>query len=94
MSLTIAEVEHVARLARLDLSSEDKVFFTEELNTILAYAEQLNQLDTTEVAPMTHVLKVENVMREDVLVPSPPVAETLANAPDTEATLYKVPKIL
>jgi aspartyl-tRNA(Asn)/glutamyl-tRNA(Gln) amidotransferase subunit C len=94
MALTVAEVEHVAKLARLHLSDADKAFFTEKLNTILAYAEQLNQLDTTDVLPMTHVFPMENVMREDTVIPSPPVSETLQNAPETEATLYKVPKIL
>jgi aspartyl-tRNA(Asn)/glutamyl-tRNA(Gln) amidotransferase subunit C len=94
MALTIAEVEHVAALARLELSDADKAFFTEELNTILAYAEQLNELDTEAVRPMTHVLPLENVMRADEAVPGPPVEETLSNAPDREETLYKVPKIL
>jgi aspartyl-tRNA(Asn)/glutamyl-tRNA(Gln) amidotransferase subunit C len=94
MSLTVAEVEHVAGLAKLELSDQDKTFFTEELNTILAYAEQLNTLDTTEVAPMTHVLPIENVMREDVVIPSPPVEASLQNAPDREMSSYRVPKIL
>ena len=65
MSINIQDVEHVARLARLDLSEEEKEMFTAQLSAILKYAEKLNELDTSNVEPTTHVLHVSNVMRDD-----------------------------
>ena len=65
MSITIKDVEHVANLARLELSGQEKEQFTEQMNAILAYADKLGELDTTDVEPTSHVLPVTNVMRED-----------------------------
>ncbi len=66
MSITNQDVQHVAKLARLNLSADEEQKFTEQLNAILQYAEKLNELDTDGVEPTTHVLPVSNVMREDV----------------------------
>lgn len=94
MSITLKQVEHVAELARLDLTDEEKNQFTEQLNAILKYAEQLNQLNTDDVQPTTHVMQITNVMREDVVRPSWPIEKVMANAPDHEDGHFKVPAIL
>ena len=65
MSITIKDVEHVANLARLELTEEEKEQFTGQLNAILKYAEKLNELNTDDVEPTSHVLPITNVMRED-----------------------------
>ncbi len=94
MSINISDVEHVARLARLDLSEEEKEMFTAQLSAILKYAEKLNELDTDNVEPTTHVLHVSNVMREDEVKESLPIEKVLRNAPDDEDGQFKVPAVL
>jgi aspartyl-tRNA(Asn)/glutamyl-tRNA(Gln) amidotransferase subunit C len=81
MSVTLKDVEHVAELARLSFSEEEKVRLTGELNTVLAYMEQLNRLDTTNVEPLSQVISLENVFREDVQAPGVTREEALRNAP-------------
>ncbi|TXK79604.1 Asp-tRNA(Asn)/Glu-tRNA(Gln) amidotransferase subunit GatC [Paenibacillus sp. N3.4] len=94
MSITRADVEHVAKLARLDLNETEKEQFTEQLNAILQYAEQLNQLNTDGVVPTSHAMPLVNVMREDVAKPSLPIEKVLLNAPDHEDGQFKVPAVL
>ncbi|WP_239618435.1 Asp-tRNA(Asn)/Glu-tRNA(Gln) amidotransferase subunit GatC [Cohnella mopanensis] len=94
MSITIKEVEHVANLARLELSDAEKEQFAGQLNAILKYAEKLNQLDTEGIEPTSHVLPLANVMREDVVKPSWPIEKVLLNAPEEEDGQFKVPAVL
>lgn len=94
MSITVKDVQHVVKLARLQLSPEEEATFTEQMNAILQYAEKLNELDTENVKPTTHVLQVSNVMREDVVKDSLTQEEALLNAPDDEDGHFKVPAVL
>ncbi|XEC94129.1 Asp-tRNA(Asn)/Glu-tRNA(Gln) amidotransferase subunit GatC [Paenibacillus tarimensis] len=94
MSITIKDVEHVANLARLDLSENEKERFTGQLNAILKYAEKLNELDTEQVEPTSHVLPITNVMRSDEARPSAPVEKVMQNAPDEEDGQFRVPAVL
>ncbi|MBW4083787.1 Asp-tRNA(Asn)/Glu-tRNA(Gln) amidotransferase subunit GatC [Paenibacillus sp. S150] len=94
MSITVKDVQHVARLARLHLSPEEEAKLTEQMNAILQYAEKLNELDTEHVKPTTHVLQVSNVMRDDVVKESLSQEEALLNAPEAEDGHFKVPAVL
>jgi aspartyl-tRNA(Asn)/glutamyl-tRNA(Gln) amidotransferase subunit C len=94
MSVTVNDVEHVANLARLELSAQEKEQLTEQLNAILKYAEKLNELDTEQVEPTTHVLPISNVMREDQIRKSVTPDTALKNAPDEEDGQFKVPAVL
>ncbi len=94
MKITKQEVEHVAKLARLELSEQQKDMFTDQLSNILTYVEQLNELDTKGVEPTSHVLDISNVMREDIPRESLPQEKALANAPDKAAGHYRVPIII
>ncbi|CAG7646078.1 Asp-tRNA(Asn)/Glu-tRNA(Gln) amidotransferase subunit GatC [Paenibacillus allorhizosphaerae] len=94
MSITVKDVEHVASLARLELSEREKEQFTEQLNAILKYAEQLNALDTEGVEPTSHAMPLINVMREDAVRASLPIEKVLLNAPDEEEGQIKVPAVL
>lgn len=94
MSISIENVQHVAKLARLNLNTEEEQTFTEQLNAILKYAEKLNELDTTDVPPTTHVLHLSNVMREDELRESLPQEKVFLNAPEEEDGQFKVPAVL
>lgn len=92
--ITRQEVDHVARLARLDLSEEERERMTQQLDRILAYMDKLNELDTSQVEPTTHVLPLQNVMREDAPRASLAQGDALANAPDREEAFFRVPRIL
>lgn len=88
------DVKHIAHLARLRLSEEEKEKFGVQLSSILTYVEKLNELDTSGVEPTSHVLAIGNVMREDALRPSLSTDEALRNAPDRADDFYRVPKII
>jgi aspartyl-tRNA(Asn)/glutamyl-tRNA(Gln) amidotransferase subunit C len=92
--IEIAEVEHVARLARLKLSEDEKGLFTDQLNAILEYMEKLNELDTGAVEPTFHVVSHQNVMRKDQVQKSQPQEAALENAPDKVRGCFRVPKII
>jgi len=94
MKIGVKDVEYVARLARLILSDEEKDEFVIQLNDILTYMEKLNELDTKEVKPTSHVISVKNVSRGDDIRESLPAELYLGNAPETEKGFYKVPKII
>ncbi|MDD2619349.1 MAG: Asp-tRNA(Asn)/Glu-tRNA(Gln) amidotransferase subunit GatC [Syntrophomonadaceae bacterium] len=94
MALTIKEVEHVALLARLELNADEKQTFAEQMGTILDYANRLNELDTDGIEPLSHILPVFNVLRDDEVKPGSPREEILSNAPLLEDQQYKVPKII
>lgn len=94
MSITLKDVEHVANLARLALTDAEKAQFTDQLNAILKYAEKLNELDTDNVEPTTHVLPITNVLRDDENRESLPIEKVLLNAPDEEDGQIKVPAVL
>lgn len=94
MSITVKDVEHVANLARLELSAEEKDTYTGQLNAILKYAEQLNALDTEGVEPTSHAVPLFNVLREDVTKPSLPIEKVILNAPEEEEGQFKVPAVL
>jgi len=94
MSVTIKDVEHIAELARLALTDSEKKTYTGQLNSILAYMEKLNELDTTGVEPLSHVLEVTNVMRNDEQTGSLPAAKDLGNAPDRTEKFFRVPRVV
>jgi aspartyl-tRNA(Asn)/glutamyl-tRNA(Gln) amidotransferase subunit C len=92
--LSLDEVEHIAELARLSLSSAEKEMFRDQLSAILEYADSLNRLDTAGVPPTASALPLRNVMRRDQVRPSLPTEDVLANAPDIEAEQFRVRAVL
>jgi aspartyl-tRNA(Asn)/glutamyl-tRNA(Gln) amidotransferase subunit C len=98
MSSTLApeEVERMARLARLALTAEERDLFARQLTSILQYAEQLREVDTTGVPPTSHPLALSTPLRNDETRPSLPRDEALRGAPDGDsaAGLFKVPRVL
>ena len=94
MKLNRKDVEHVALLSRLELSENELDKFTGQLDAILEYIDVLNQVDTSAVEPMAHVLEIRNVMRADEVQPSLPREAALQNAPEAEDGFFKVPKIV
>ena len=94
MKLSKDEVEHVAKLARLEMTEAEKEAFSRELSSILTYIEQLKSWDTAGVEPTATVLDQANVFRADEVKPSLPVETVLSNAPEAEDGYFKVPKIL
>ena len=92
--ITLAEVEHVARLARLELSEPEKERLRSQLDAILTYIDKLRQLNTDTVEPTSHAIPMVNVLREDAVRPCVPVEEMLANAPEREGDFVRVPRII
>ena len=88
------DIEKVARLARLELSGEEKKTFGNQLEQILTYMEQLNRLDTAGVDPTSHAIPMDNVFREDEVKLSFPREEILSLSPDQEDGHFKVPRII
>lgn len=91
--ITIKDVEHVAKLARLELTDEEKELYTQQLGAVLEYVNQMNEVDTSNVEPMTQVVDFVNVMREDKVVYEQTKEELLKNAPEEENGFFRVPKI-
>ena len=92
--ISLKDVEHVARLARLELSDADKERMRRELDGILTYIDKLRALDTEGVEPTSHAIPMTNVMRDDTPRPSLPQDAMLANAPERSGEFFRVPRII
>jgi aspartyl-tRNA(Asn)/glutamyl-tRNA(Gln) amidotransferase subunit C len=87
-------IEHIAHLARLSLSDNEKEVFAGQLESVLSYMDKLNELDTSGVEPTSHVLDISNITREDALRPCLDRKDALSNAPEKTEKFYRVPKII
>ncbi len=94
MTLSQADVERVALLARLDLSPEEVQSMTSQLGQVLTYIQLLNELSTDNVAPMAHAIELTNVLAVDEVHESLPREEALKNAPKSDDECYRVPAVL
>jgi len=94
MRLTPEEVDHIALLARLELSPQEKERAATELSQILDYFEKLNELDTSDVEPTDHVMPMQNVLRPDVSRPSLSPEAALQNAPEQAGNMFQVPRVV
>lgn len=97
--VTVKEVERVAELAHLELKPEETPRMLDDLNAILDYVAELNELDTTGVEPMAQVSELRDaagasVLRDDLLLPSLDRAAVLTQAPETDGVFFKVPKVI
>ncbi len=93
MSLTIKEVEHIAELARLELTDAEKEQYCGQLSAILDYAQKLQQVDTSAIPPTSSVLPPRSVLREDVPVEGLTTSEVLQNAPSKKDDQFQVPVV-
>lgn len=94
MTLTLLEVEHIAELARLRLTEEEKALYREQLSAILDYFAQLQELDTSDIPPTSSVLSPRSVLRPDEPKPGLSLEELLSNAPDREENQFRIPPVL
>lgn len=94
MELSRDDVRKVADLARLKVSDEELDALANDLRAIIGYVQVLNEVDTTDIAPMVHAVELSNVLRPDELVPSLPRNEALSNAPKTDGEFFLVPPII
>jgi aspartyl-tRNA(Asn)/glutamyl-tRNA(Gln) amidotransferase subunit C len=88
------DIEHVARLARLELTDDEKARLREQLGVILEHASKVGEVATSDVPPTAYAIPRANVLRPDELVPSLPLEDVLANAPDVESDRFKVPRVV
>ena len=94
MGLTLEDVDHVAALARLGITDEERARFAEQLSGILGHFQALQALDTATIPPTAQVLDLRSVMRPDVARPSLAREDVLANAPRQEAGFFRVQAVL
>ena len=94
MSISIRDVEHVANLARLHLTEEEKHIYVKQLNTLLGLVDKLNELETEQVTPTSHPFQLVNVMRDDLVKDMLQRDTALKNAPDKENGQFRVPAVL
>jgi len=94
MKLTLAQVEHIAELAKLALSDDEKARYQEQLSAILEYAERLQTVDTSAISPTATVLPLRTVMRADEPRDSMSREDVLVNAPQAEADCFRVQAVL
>ncbi len=97
--VTLTDVERVAELAHLELSAEEMPRMVGDLNAILEYVAELNELDTTGIAPLAQVSELQGAggsasLRRDVLQPSLDRAAVMSEAPEADGTFFKVPKVI
>lgn len=92
--ITKKDVEHVALLARLELSEEEKDTFTRQLAQILEHAANIQKPDTAKIPPTAHIAPLKNVLREDKTRPCISNKDALSNAPKEEDGGFVVPKIV
>jgi len=88
------DVNYISKLARLKLTEEEKIKFSKQLTKILEFMNTLNEIDTNDIKPTSHVIELNNVFREDVVKPSELADDILANAPEREGLYFKVKKVI
>ena len=94
MAIGKEEVRRIAKLAHLEFSEDEIGRFTRQFNSILEHVARLEALDTTEIEPTSHVGGATHALREDALAGSMPREEALANAPDPDNGLFRVPRVI
>ena len=94
MSVTKSDVEHIAKLAKLEIREDEINKFTSQFNKVLEYVEKLNELDTENIEPLSHPVEGENVFREDILKKSIPTTDALKNSAFNDEEYFKVPKVI
>ncbi len=94
MIISKNDVEHVAKLARLEVSEEEKEELTGQLNNILDYVSKMNKIDTNNIKPTSHVLHLKNVFREDVAKENLNREKVFLNAPEHDGEHFIVPQVI
>jgi len=94
MAIDKKVVEHVAHLARIELKPAELDTLSGQLKDILDFIDKLNKVDVSNIKPTSHILPINNVLRDDVQKPSLPIEKTLSNAPEKEGNFFVVPKII
>ncbi len=94
MAVTKNDVEHIAKLAKLEIKDDEINEFTSQLNQMIEYVDKLNELDTDKVKPLSHPVEGENVFREDILKESIPTENALKNSASKTDKYFKVPKVI
>ena len=94
MSINKQTVEYVAHLSRIELSENELVTLSGQLNDILEFIDKLKRVDISSVQPTSHILPINNVLRPDVLKPSLSIEETIKNAPLKKDNFFVVPKVI
>ncbi len=92
--ISLEEVNRIAELARLSPSEDEREQLAAKMSSVIDFVEQLNELDTTSIEPLHHVLDLHSVLRDDVVRPSLPVSEVMKNAPQKKGDYFIVPRVI
>jgi len=88
------DIDYIANLARISLDEGEREVYSKQMQRIIEYINKLNEIDTSDIQPTSHVLHIKNVMRDDIPGASMPREEALKNAPDVREGFYRVPRII
>ena len=94
MKVSKDDIEYIAKLAKLKFDDDEAPKMQSELNKILQYVEKLNELDTSEIEPLKHVIDLKNVDREDIVNQTLTTDDMLKNAPSKTEKFFRVPKVI
>jgi aspartyl-tRNA(Asn)/glutamyl-tRNA(Gln) amidotransferase subunit C len=94
MGITKETIKHVAHLARIDLNAKELEKFSQQLQNILDFIDKLKELNIADIPPTSHILSINNALRDDLPEQSLPVEKALMNAPQREAGFFAVPKVI
>jgi aspartyl-tRNA(Asn)/glutamyl-tRNA(Gln) amidotransferase subunit C len=94
MKVTDEMIEHLAHLARLSFTEEEKKELQHDLERMIGFVEKLKEVDTAGFEPLLHITGAENILREDVVIKTITKQEALLNAPLTDGNFFKVPKVI
>jgi aspartyl-tRNA(Asn)/glutamyl-tRNA(Gln) amidotransferase subunit C len=94
MAITKDTVKYVAHLARIDLKAEELEKLSRELESILGFIDKLKEVNIDKIAPTSHILPINNVLRDDLPAESLPAEEALGNAPQKHGKFFTVPKVI
>ncbi len=94
MKVTKQVIDHVAALARLELTEDEALRLMNDMEQIIRYVDHLNELDTEGITPREHVMNINNVLRDDIVMPSMTKDDVLMNAPSSGNGCFKVPRIV
>ncbi|MFA6217177.1 MAG: Asp-tRNA(Asn)/Glu-tRNA(Gln) amidotransferase subunit GatC [Candidatus Omnitrophota bacterium] len=94
MPFSLDTVKYVAHLARIELKAQELEIISNQLQDIVAFIDMLREVDINAINPTSHILPLQNVLREDTLVESLPIEKALGNAPERKGSFFGVPKVI
>jgi len=94
MNISVEDIKHLIRLSKLHFDQDEIGYYLQDLNKIIEYVNKLSEIDLEDITPTTHILPINNVFREDVVIQSMAISEIFKNAPDSQEDCFHVPQVV